>query len=153
MSDDRADESDGGRRGFHLRVGLRALSDILGDLVEVEATRDPPPEPSVEWDDVADDELDTGTGRERTKRLRTSTTDRCLVDTRFDGGAFVVHADIPGAEVDDVSVGLDPRADQLVVGVHDEAVAWVDLPWSKAEATDVWFNNGVLEVRLRPTDA
>ncbi len=152
MNDDRSDDTDDERRGFHLRVGLRAISDILGDLVEVEATRDSPPEPSVEWDDVDDDDLDAATGRERTKRLGTSTTDRCLVDTRFEDGAFVVHADVPGAEKSDVTVGLDPHTDQLVVGVHDDVVARIDVPWSAAEATDVWFNNGVLSVRLRPDD-
>lgn len=161
MSDDPNGESDpnassreGESRGFRLKVGLRVLSDVLGALVEVDRRNAPPPSDPVEWEAVTESDADAPEEAEprSTERVRKSTTDRCLVDTRFEGDEFVVHADIPGASTDEVSVGLDTRTDQLVIAETGSVLGRVDLPWSSPEATAAWFNNGVLEVRLRPTD-
>ena len=148
------DTNDDRRRGFRLEAGLRPLSDLLGSLVEVEAREVPPPEETVEWQDVeySDEERrhdESETERKRTKRVRKSSAEQCLIDTRFDDDEFVVNADIPGASKDDVSVGMNPSTDQLVISRGASVVGRVDLPWESTEATNVWFNNGVLEVRLQ----
>ena len=73
----------------------------------------------------------------------------CLFDTRRVGDEFVVMADIPGATVDELTIGIDPRTTQLVVGRGATVLERVDTPWDVAEVTRAWFNNGILEVRLR----
>ncbi|WP_290812990.1 Hsp20/alpha crystallin family protein [Halovivax sp.] len=150
------DTNEDRRRGFHFEAGLRPLSDLLGNLVEVDASEAPPPsEDAVEWDDVRP-ESDRGRSepeRKRTTRVRKSSAEQCLIDTRLDDDEFVVNADVPGASKDDVSVGMNPSTDQLVISRGGSVVGRVDLPWKSAEATNVWFNNGVLEVRLRSDDS
>ena len=73
-----------------------------------------------------------------------------LFDTRREGDEFVVMADIPGATVDELTVGIDPGTTQLVIGRGDTVLERVGTPWNAAEITRAWFNNGILEVRLRP---
>ena len=156
--DERAEPS-----GFHLEAGLRPLRDLLGNLVEVSVTDAPPPtEKSTDWSTVDDEssrrsvgEPGQSTDRDRTsrprkKRRRTSPSVEYLVDTRHEDEEFVVTADIPGASKDDLSVGIDPRTSELVISLSGTVLERVDPPWRSVEATKVWFNNGVLEVRLRP---
>ena len=84
-----------------------------------------------------------------TRRVRVRASRSCLVDARCDGDEFVVMADIPGAEVDELTVGIDSRTDQLVIGRDEAVVGRVDPPWRSVELKTAWFNNGVLEVRMR----
>lgn len=145
-------------RGFRLGVGLRPLSEILGDLIEVNASEVPPPsERTVEWETVSETGADSQRGSDErgTHRKRRVDTDsaECLIDTRWTDDEFVVTADVPGAGIEDVSVGIDPRTNELVINRDDAVVGRVDLPYESPEATQVWFNNGVLEVRIRPADA
>ena len=159
----RSDDDEADSSGFHLEAGLRPLRDLLGNLVEVSVTDAPPPsEESTDWSTVDDEssrrsvgEPRRSTNRDRTnrarkKRQRTSPSDEYLIDTRREDGEFVVTADIPGASKDDLSVGIDPWTSELVISLGGTVLERVDPPWHSVEATKVWFNNGVLEVRLRP---
>ncbi|ADB59541.1 hypothetical protein Htur_0643 [Haloterrigena turkmenica DSM 5511] len=158
----RSDDEETDPSGFHLDAGLRPLRDLLGHLVEVTVTDSPPPsEETTDWSSVDDDSsgrsvsepsqpVDHDTNRPRKRRRRTSPSDGYLVDTRREDGEFVVTADIPDASRDDLSIGIDPRTNELVIGVAGTALERIDPPWRSVEATKVWFNNGVLEVRLRP---
>lgn len=71
------------------------------------------------------------------------------VRTQIDGDEFVVVADLLGASMEEVAAGLTPAGDELVVQHEGETVARVDLPWDSATVTRAWFNNGVLEIRVR----
>ncbi|QLG63941.1 Hsp20/alpha crystallin family protein [Halorarum salinum] len=75
-----------------------------------------------------------------------------MFDARFDDDEFVVTADVPGTSKDDLSIGIDPKTNDLVIGKNGTVLERVSLPWQSPEATRVWFNNGVLEVRVRPAD-
>lgn len=154
------------RNGFHLEAGLRPLSDLLGSLVDVTVTDAPPPstdstprseandDPPGELEDQPDQPADREqTSRPRTVRRRASVPDEYLIDTRREDGEFVVTADLPGVSVDDLSIGIDSRSNRLVIDAADTVLEPVDLPWRSVEATRVQFNNGVLEVRLRPTES
>ncbi len=83
------------------------------------------------------------------RRGRVASPNEHLFDTRFDGGEFVVIADMPGTDVAELTVGIDPRTTQLVIGRGDTVLERVDAPWNAVEITRAWFNNGILEVRLR----
>ncbi|WP_255169387.1 Hsp20/alpha crystallin family protein [Natrononativus amylolyticus] len=147
-------EDDRGR-GFHLEAGLRPLSDLLGSLVEVDARTVPPPSADpVEWTNVDENEPPrprerSEPRRKRTRRVRRTSSDQCLLDTRRTDGVLVVTADVPGASKDDISVGRNPRTNELVISKEGSVVGRVDLPWESPEVTKVWFNNGVLEVHVR----
>jgi HSP20 family molecular chaperone IbpA len=152
-------------RGFHLEAGLRPLSDLLGNLVEVNMSNAPPPSTApgetVEW---ADTDTDTDTdepgvdrhghdsesGQTRTDQVRESTTGECLIDTRLADDELIITADIPGARKDEISLGRNPRTNKLVISKDGTVVGRVKLPWKSPETTKVWFNNGVLEIRMQP---
>ena len=168
MSDKNADEGDDSERdesgdearsrGFHLEAGLRPLSELLGNLIEVNVSESPPP-PSdpVAWETVDEGRVDRESRgenrRKRTKRVRKTRSDACLIDTHFEDEEFVVTADVPGSSKDDLSVGIDPRTNTLVISKDGTVLERVDLPWESPETTNVWFNNGVLEVRMRPNES
>lgn len=146
------------RRGFHLEAGLRPLSDLLGNLVEVNMSNAPPPptatEETGEWSETDETEGDhhrteSKPERKRTKHVRTSTTDQCLIDTRLSNGELTIMVDIPGAKKDDISIGRNPRTNKLVISKDGTVIGRVDLPWESPKTTKVWFNNGVLEIRMR----
>lgn len=140
-------------RGFHLEAGLRPLSDLLGSLAEVNVSDSPPPPADPEgWTagDERDRQLETDDpSRTRTKRIRGAESAECHVDTRIEDNEFVITADIPGASKDDISVGINPKTNTLVISTDETVLTRVDLPGHSPETTNVWFNNGVLEVRLR----
>ena len=81
--------------------------------------------------------------------MRRTKTDAHLLDTRFPGEEFVVVADVLGASEDDLFVGLDADASELVIEVDDTLIERVTLPWEAVEVTGVTLNNGVLEARIR----
>lgn len=86
----------------------------------------------------------------RGNRAREPASDDCLIDTRFND-EFIVIADIPGACKDDLSVGIDSKTNTLIISKDGFVLERVPLPWQSTEATTVRFNNGILEVRIRPT--
>lgn len=151
-------------RGFHLEAGLRLLSDLLGDLVEVNISNAPPPpektEEAVEWANTDEtgvelqrSESTSESKRKRTKHVRESPAEQCLIDTRLTDSELTITADIPGAKKDDISVGRNPRTNKLVISMDGTVIGHIDLPWESPEATKVRFNNGVLEIRMRSKDA
>lgn len=83
--------------------------------------------------------------------MRRTKTEAYLLDTRYSGEEFVVVADVLGASEDNLFVGLDTEANELVVEVHDERLERVTLPWEAVEVTGVTLNNGVLEARIHPS--
>jgi HSP20 family molecular chaperone IbpA len=78
--------------------------------------------------------------------------DDFLVETHRDGDEFVVTAELPGVDEEDLSVGIDVRSNDFVVAADGRTIDRVDLPWPTTDAARVWYNNGVLEARLRPAD-
>ena len=80
------------------------------------------------------------------------------MDSRSDGEDLVVTADVPGMAIEDLAVGIDRRANDLVIGADGTELARVTLPWAAVDAVDVvdavdaTVNNYVLEVRLRRAD-
>lgn len=135
--------------GIQLEIGLRKLYDAIRTLVGVDFERPSPTDGAGERPDRSDARPDAESSFESPNGPRNAPADRYLIDTRFEDDEFVVHADMPGARTDEISIGLDPRTDQLVIAETGFLVESVDLPWSSPEATTVRFNNGVLEVRLR----
>lgn len=81
---------------------------------------------------------------------RAAPADERRVAVRDGDGEFVVVADVLGAGVADLSVGITRPTDELVLSERGTELARVALPWSAPEATTVRLHNGVLEVRLRP---
>lgn len=151
-------------QGFHLEAGLRLLSDLLGDLVEVNISNAPPPpektEEAVEWANTDEtgvelqrSESTSESKRKRTKHVRESPAEQCLIDTRLTDGELTITADMPGASKDDISVGHNPRTNKLVISKDGTVVGRVVLPWESVETTKVWFNNGVLEIHMRPKES
>lgn len=167
MSDD-ADEPDESElegpaadkrlRTFHLEVGLRPLSGLLGPLIEADVTKSaPPPGDEVDWtpvDETSEDHQrrDVPTRRKRTKRVRQTKAEKYFLNTRFEDDEFVVTADIPGATKDDLAIGVDRNTNKLVIKKNETILGRVTLPWDSVEPTRVWFNNGILEVRVRSDD-
>ena len=140
--------SDGERPpGIRLEVGLRPLSDLLKGLVEVNRS-DLTTENRIENTSVNDGRR--GQSRTSPDTASDSPSDRDRIDTRISNDEFIVVADLPGAEVDELSVGIDPRLNELVISRNDAVVGRIGIPWEVPEATQVRFNNGILEVHLRP---
>ena len=91
-----------------------------------------------------------GASTDRSLASTDSTDDHgYLVDSRSDGEDLVVTADVPGVDIDDLVVGIDPRANDLVIGAHGSELERVTLPWDAMDAVDATVNNYVLEIRLR----
>ncbi|WP_312911988.1 Hsp20/alpha crystallin family protein [Natronosalvus caseinilyticus] len=152
-NDPNSSESEDRPRAFRLRAGLRSLSTLLGNLVEVSVDESPPPVNSanrttVEGGGEYRRRQEDQPERTRVKRVRKTTADH-LIDTRLDGDEFLVTADVPGASKDDLSVGIDSSTNQLVIGREGTVLERVEIPWRSPETTEAWFNNGVLEIRVR----
>lgn len=136
--------------GFRLEIGLSSLSDLLDGLVGVSSGDvESSSRNTIDWSTLNDRDgrRVRNHGANRTVRIRGS--DSPVIDTRMDDCGFLVVADLAGASEDDISVGIDPRTNQLVIAKNSTVVGCVDVPFESPEATSVWFNNGVLEVRLR----
>lgn len=72
----------------------------------------------------------------------------CSIEKRSTHGELVVVADVPGASVDNLSVGITTGTDELVIRRNGTDVGRVALPWPSPEVTRCRFKNGVLEVRM-----
>lgn len=81
--------------------------------------------------------------------MRRTKADAHLLDTRFPGEEFLVVADVLGSSEDDLYVGIDAGASELVVEVDGEPLERVALPWDAVEATGVTLHNGILEARIQ----
>ncbi|SEO87156.1 GvpH protein [Halogranum amylolyticum] len=146
-------EDDGRPRGIRLGLGLQPLVDLLDALMELDVSRPPASERvALETDAPGGEREETRRveGNDPTTRDDGSLSEECRIDTRRDDRVFTVVADLPGATIDDVSVGIDPRANELVVQREGTVVGRIVIPWESPVVSRVWFNNGILEVRLEP---
>lgn len=152
---ERPGNGDGDDR-FRLEVGLEPLRVLLEALASVGRRDGATAETGVNVstvDEFLDQRRTEAAEQERDARKREAEADEYHVDTRWDGDSFVVVADVPGATLDELSVGIDPRTGHLVIDRAGTTVGRVDVPWESPEATRAWFQNGVLEIRLRPAVA
>lgn len=92
-----------------------------------------------------------GPGTEETETTASADHDH-LVDVRRGEDHLLVVADLPDVDADDLTVGIDRGAGDLVVGVDDTPVEHVPLPWPDADV-DARFEHGVLEVHIEPAGA
>lgn len=145
-------------RGIHVDVGLGIFSGLLDDLLDAadRSAGGTPMSPGHRRTPGArkrrQESVEATSDQKRTDRGRTSQSDDHLIETRIDDDEFIVTADIPGATRDDLSVGIRPRTNALQIARDGTVLRRIDIPWASPEATRVWFNNGVLEVRLQPSD-
>ncbi|MDG5818711.1 Hsp20/alpha crystallin family protein [Natronococcus sp. A-GB7] len=136
-----------------LQAGLRSLSEGLEKVVGEDAKRSSrgPPRSRPPARRTRANQRQRTDDQERS-RARTSGSTDCLIDTRRDDGEFVVIADLPGADKDDLTAGIDPRTNELVIRKTGTTVGRVELPWTSSEMQKAWFKNGVLEVYIRSDD-
>lgn len=137
-----------------LQAGLRSLSEGLENVVGEEAKRSsrgpPGSRPPAQRSRVNRKQHRDGSER---KRARKSESAECLIDTRLDDGEFVVVADLPGATKEDLTAGINPETNELVIKKTSTTVGRVELPWTSSEMRNAWFKNGILEVYIRSNDA
>lgn len=134
-------------------MGIQPLSGLLGGVLDVSgsrrsgrsgrhrvggATGTGPRAPSGRRSSDTDDVVDV--------------TDDILVDTRREGDEFLLTAELPGVDEDDLSVGIDVESNDHVRTADGRTIERISLPWSSADAAKVWFDNGILEVRLHPAE-
>lgn len=138
-----------------INVGVRSLTDFLGGIIDMSTT---PGSDVGEWETVdwtASTNRETSSRRsppELTTEPSVESPDDYLVDTRQTEDEFVVVAELPGVDEEDLSVGIDVNANDLVISVEDRTIDRIPLPWSSSVAAKVWFNNSVLEVHTKPDD-
>ncbi len=90
--------------------------------------------------------------RKRKKRTYESESEECLIDTRFTNDEFIVISDMFGTSIDDISFGINPKTNELVISKTGTVVGRVDLPWASPEMKKAWFKNGILEVYIKSED-
>jgi HSP20 family molecular chaperone IbpA len=133
-----------------LQAGLRSLSEGLGSIVGEDAKRSSKGPPRSRPPTEANQKQPTDSSER--KRTRKSESIDCLIDTRLDDSEFVIVADLPGANKDDLTAGINPRTNELVIKKTGTTVGRVELPWTSSEMQKAWFKNGVLEVYVRSDD-
>lgn len=166
-SDDDDDEESGDDRGgfgIDIGIGVRTIADILRELDDRDRVSGSGRRGDVEYGYSAgtgvgprpSDESDRD--RERPSRPRkkrswpAESDDDHLVETRREGDELVVTADLPGVSAEDLVIGLDDDADELVLGADGRAIERVPLPWEEVGVADASYNNHVLVVRIRKDD-
>jgi HSP20 family molecular chaperone IbpA len=144
--EDEQDEPEEERSGTRIDVNI-SVTDLLSDLLDGRRSetsrrtpgRRPRGRPTrrghASGDEPAADE---------------SADDDYRVESVRDGDELTVVADLLGADPDDVTAGIDPERSELVVATGGRVVGRVSLPWDPVEIVETSFNNGVLQVRLRP---
>lgn len=149
--EDRTDPSSVVHLGVN--VGIGSLADLLGGLLDAGSTAR---RSEGEWQRVDETTHGDREGSPETTMPEpdgpVDVADEYLLDTYRDGDEFVVRAELPGVSEEDLSVGIDVHSDELVVAADGRTIDRVALPWSSTDAAKVWYNNGILEVRLRPAE-
>lgn len=155
-ADDEEAPDDHRSQDFSLRGGLLGLADLLRALDEVSEDRESGrvrgSRATIDYDVSVGTGLGSGERRRRSSRGSRRNSggddDEYLVTARETDGEFVVVADLPGIDPEDVTVGFEGDGETLVVGVGEDVIQRVSLPWP-GQATDTSYSNGVLEVHLR----
>ncbi len=89
-----------------------------------------------------------GDGRSRTRRVRSSSpSSDHNVAIRTDDDELLVTADVAGADLDDITVGLDDSI--LVIAVGGAELDRIEVPWRETDSRAT-IKNGILTVRIRP---
>lgn len=170
------DES-GGIFGIRIGAGLSALADILEELDDEDETsgsgRSSDGRRTVDYrysvetglgDITSSDASPSRRGRPRSEGdgprraddagprsgAPSTRSEEYLTTTRRENGDLVVVADLANVTEDDLSLGIDQRSNELVIGVGGTVVERIPLEWDDVEVDDATFNNQVLEVRLGP---
>ncbi|WP_192498415.1 gas vesicle protein GvpH [Halorussus halophilus] len=156
---DETTPSDRGKSAFGLRDGFRAFTDllrVLDDAVEGEKKgRVESDRTTLDYGvsvGAAPDDRTKRRTRGSVKRRKRRTNERYHVTARREDDVFVVTADLPGVEEDELTVGFDDERETLVVAVEGRVVERVTVPWSDPTAEQSTLRNGVLEVRLDRED-
>lgn len=58
-----------------------------------------------------------------------------------------------GASIDDISAGVSPKTNELIISQTDTVVGRVDLPYASPKLKKAWFKNGILEIYLESSDS
>lgn len=149
--------------GIRLDIGLTSVTDLVNSLLDADASRptqdhprrrpDGPGKVGRKRDDPPPSPGDAGIGdAEPEDAAGAAETDKYHVRTHESDDELTVVADLPGVDEEDLSVGLTDGEDILVIAVDGTPVDRVTLPWDPVAITKVWFNNGVLEVVVRPIE-
>jgi HSP20 family molecular chaperone IbpA len=142
--DDEQDGPDDEWSGTRIDVSI-SVTDLLNDLLDGRETgrrtpgRRPRGRPTGAGHASGDGQTESG-----------SADDDYRVESVRDGDELTVVADLPGVDQADVTTGIDPSRSELVVATGGRAVGRVSLPWDPVEVVETSFNNGILQVRLRP---
>lgn len=132
-----------------INVGLQSISDLIGEALGGGTGRRR----------EQGDHVRSGVGVRPSEKRRSgdgsvgSTSTDYKVDSQRTDDQFIVTADLPGVNESDVDVGVDLRTNELVIEVEGQTIDRVSLPWPAADAAKVWFNNGILEVRVVPSSS
>jgi len=89
--------------------------------------------------------------RSSSRRRRSPDDDQYHVDVRQHDDQLLVVADMPDVDAEDVSTGIDEERSELVVGVGNEPIERMELPWPVG-GVDARFHHGVLELRFTRAD-
>lgn len=73
--------------------------------------------------------------------------DQHLIEVRETDDELLVVADMPDVEPGDITAGIGEERNEFVVGVGDEVVERMELPWP-AEDVEAQFQHGILELRF-----
>ncbi|WP_084777683.1 Hsp20/alpha crystallin family protein [Natrialba sp. SSL1] len=137
-----------------LQAGLRSVANGLRNAVEGDtSTGTVPSRTPSQPHPSARRQANQNRGADTVRRTRESKSEECLLDTRFTDDKFTVTADLFGASLDDITVGVNPRTNELVIEKTGTVVGRVDLPWASPEIQNAWFKNGILEVHMKSDDA
>lgn len=151
----RGDDPTGRSSIVHLGVdvGGQPLTNLLGGLLDVKASTHRDRGDRQRVDDAASGNSHGQSGaRVQDTDEPVEVADEYLVETHRTDDEFVVTAELPGVDEEDLSVGIDVPSNELVIAARGKPIDRVELPWPSTDAAKVWYNNGILEVRLRPVE-
>ncbi|MDS0297743.1 hypothetical protein NDI76_03185 [Halogeometricum sp. S1BR25-6] len=131
-----------------------SVTDLLSDLLS-EAKRDSNRRSLSERPSGRPSRAAPGARRQGGTADREETDARAdyRVDHHREGDELTIVADLADAAHEDVTAGIDPNRGEFVVAVSGRVAGRVSLPWDPVDVASTTFNNGVLQVRLRPVDA
>lgn len=166
MTDDGTDRSDDRTEGNGIGAALRDLLDAVADLRtggSLDVSRDAGDRGRTDYgfsvstldaaarreSGEADRGVDSAGPREGGEHLETAEEEYATAVHSAEGGV-VVTADLPGVDPESLSAGV--ASETLLIAEGERVLTRVSLPRGDLDIADATFNNGVLELRLRPTE-
>jgi HSP20 family molecular chaperone IbpA len=155
MSKDNHDTDETNESGF-VRTVLSDLFETIADMDDRNQRRRTGTGSARSGNSRVDYGLSVGIGPQADIEQETETpaaadTDHTAAVHSMDNGC-VVTLDLPDIDPRELSAGVDASDGTLLVGVEKGVIERVALPRSDLEVGDASFNNGVLDVRLRPRE-